>query len=156
MIKNKILNKLIFFWLLFHIVGYLSFLTGFTPNIVSKDSNGNISRNFLITPQYANHTTYSTDINGYTEIRKNMMFPNCSNCKSNEKDNFYPFHSFQYSVYTSGKSSSGFVGLWGYYGNYEFFIYVIFPMLVFALILLYKKIFTTNKKILTSNKMSDN
>ena len=75
-----------------------------------------------------------------------MMFPDCSNCTSNEKDNFYPFHSFKYNYYISGRSTSGFVGLWGYYGNYEFFVYIIIPMLIFGLTILYKKIFNTNKK----------
>lgn len=132
-------KKIIFFWSLFHLTGYLSFLTSFTPSIESISQNGDINRSFILTPEYSDKIIHSTDINGHTEIKKNMMFPNCSDCKSNEKENFWPFHKFTYGVY-GYNSTSGFVGIWGYYGHYEFLFYIVFPFFIFISYALYKKI----------------
>lgn len=135
---NKTVKKIIFFWVLFNLIGYLSFLIGFTPSIESKDQNGNVTRNYLITPKYSNQVIHDTDINGHSEVKRNMMFPDCSNCNYIEKNNFYPFHSFTYSVYRNN-TTKGFVGIWGYYGHYEFLFYMILPLLILGLRLVYNK-----------------
>jgi hypothetical protein len=135
---TKTTKKVIFFWSLFHLIGYVSFLTGLTPSFESEKANGDVNRSYILTPEYSDQVIHSTDINGHFELKKNMMFPNCWECQYNEKDNFWPFHKFTYSVYQNNVTS-GFVGIWGYYGHYEFLFYMGLPFLFLICIWMYRK-----------------
>jgi hypothetical protein len=135
---TKTTKKAMFFWTLFHLIGYSSFLTGITPSIELKKSNGDVNRSFIITPEYSNQVIQSTDMFGHSELMKNMMFPDCSNCEYNEQDNFWPFHDFTYGVY-NGSETRGFVGIWGYYGHSEFLFYMCLPLLILICIWIYRK-----------------
>lgn len=136
---QSIFKKIIFFWCIFHFVGYLSFLTAFTPSIdntgikaeqVINSSTGKTEymhflkgkEDFILTPHY-NEYDYSSKDNSLDKFFSEKMY-------------FYPFHSF---VYGRGSSVSGFVGLWGYYGHHEFMFYIVLPLTIFLLTVFYKK-----------------
>lgn len=138
--EKSLFNKLIFFWLIFHVVAYLSFKLKITPSF--KETVGSEKHvNYILTPQYSNREYLSTDILGITTKMKNMMFPNCESCPYNESDNFYPFHDFTYSVVNQYDSAKGFVGIFGYYGDSEFLLYFIIPVVFLILSFFYKKLF---------------
>ena len=111
---SKTSKQLLFFWIVFHSIGYLSFLTNFTPVIKSED-RGYYDRSYILTPDY----------NGHYDI---------------EKEHFYPFHKFKGSSYTYNRVYSEFVGVYGYYGHYEYIVYVLFPLFVIGLSWIYKNI----------------
>lgn len=128
---NKTVKKIAFFWILFHLIGYASFLTGITPKITMEHSGDDYYAYgkkyiFLITPDYDKFNT-------------------CSNWELKHKsDEFWPFHKWSYGCGFGYKRSgtTGFPGLWGYYSHDEFLFYVVLPLLIFGLIFLYRKFLT--------------
>lgn len=138
--EKSLFNKLLFFWLVFHLVAYLSFKLKITPSF-EETVNGEKTVNYILTPEYSSKVYLSTNILGVTTKMENMMFPSCENCSYNESDNFYPFHKFTYSVFNQYDSVNGFVGIFGYYGDYEFLLYFIIPLVLLILSKIYKKLF---------------
>lgn len=130
---SKTMKKILFFWSVFHILGYLTFITGLTPSIKYDEETPEQYEYFLFTPKYGTPEYIEED---YEE----KIFPTCSSCNYGEKENFWPFHKFTFSVYGGGETQSGFVGIWGYYGHYEFLFYFVLPYLVLCLMWLYKKL----------------
>lgn len=117
-------KQFIFFYLVYNLIGYLSFLFDFTPFISTKSSLylglPHTSNYYIITPDMAN-------------------VKDCSNYTT--PSGFYPFHEYTFScIYYGLKSNSTFVGLWGFYDHTEFAVYVLLPLFAFALYLLYKKL----------------
>lgn len=112
--KSTTLKKFLFFWVIFHSIGYISFLAGITPSF-KRDRENMQKEIYLITPEY----------NTYT--------------RENEEDHFYPFHSFTESSYLGNTVKVKFVGLWGYYGHYEYLVYVIIPFVIFLLYKFYNR-----------------
>ncbi len=139
---SKNFKKILFFWTVFHVFGYVSYLTGLTPSIEKDHSKfitvgyngeryykGDVVKDFIFTPEYDER---------YEEER---LFPDCSNCEYGEKENFWPFHKFTYIVQQGYSTKSGLVGIWGYYGHYEFLFYVVFPFTIILLSFIYQKYF---------------
>jgi len=147
--KNSILKKIAFFWLIFHLIAFISFKLQWTPSFKVESKKTNIVH-YILTPKYENDEYTISDINRVETKMKNMMFPDCQTCPYFESNYFYPFHKFTYSI-NNGYSpyqnefyeNKGFVGIFGYYGNNEFIVYVVVPLLMYLLILLYKKLFKT-------------
>ncbi len=134
---TKKTKKFIFFWSIFHLLGYTFFLTGFSPSIDSHNSEKVIT-------SYNNSSYYrTTDRKDYLFIPnyryKNDLFPSCSNCEYSEDENFWPFHRFTYSTRAGASYNKGFVGIWGYYGHYEFLFYMVLPFLILSLTWVYQK-----------------
>jgi hypothetical protein len=135
---SKTFKKVIFFWTIFHLIGYLSYLTEINPSFKSENSHlitgyandfyeYDNSEHFIFTPKY---------LEGYSEEK---LYPNCYNCNYGEKENFWPFHKFIYTVNYGSTWVKGFVGVWGYYGHYEFLFYIVLPSLIFLLIWVYRR-----------------
>lgn len=152
-------KKLAFFWLIIHTVAFLSFKLQWTPSFTTEEKDGSILiTNYILTPKYSDGTRTVTLNNGVRKVIENAMFPNCESCDFIESENFYPFHEFNYSIYRTKynynrytgqregqqEATKGFVGIFGYYGNNEYIVYVIIPVIVWLLLLLYKKLFKNN------------
>ena len=129
------MKKILFFWTLFHLIGYSSYLTEINPKIDIDKTHYNqfmqrnyneIFRVYLITPKYE---SYGESI--------------CCNSQSySESENFWPIHKFTYGYYGgSGQYDAveGFIGIFGYYGHSEFMFYVLLPYLILGLIWIYKR-----------------
>ena len=121
---SKTMKKVLFFWSIFHLFGYMTFVVGLTPSIKAKTYSHNYEI-FLFTPEYTNNLGYLT------------ICPSCYNDGYGEKENFWPFHKFIYSFYND--SEREFIGIWGYYGHYEFLFYMVLPFLVLCLIWVYRR-----------------
>ncbi len=148
--KNSLLKKFAFFWLIFHLIAFISFKLQWTPSIKIEQNKATITH-YILTPKYEKYELVITDFNKITTRKENMMFPDCTSCPYFEANNFYPFHKFTYyinngyySVQDEYHEQKGFVGIFGYYGNNEFIVYVVIPLLIYLLTLLYKKLFKTN------------
>lgn len=125
--KNSFLKNFAFFWLIFHLIAFMSYKLQWSPSFDKKQ--GSLTTiDYLLIPKY----DYNDKIEGSQ---------NCFDCNYQEDNHFYPFHRFTYSWGTYYYQNSGFVGIFGYYGNSEFIVYVIIPLLIFLIILLYKKLF---------------
>lgn len=136
MTLNIKVKKFLFFWTIINIIGYTSFLTGFTPSF--KDNTDNYEF-FLLTPRYETHTIGNQEIN---EIDSR-----CNKCNFSESENFWPFHKFTFTVYQEDwpdyiLMDQGFIGIWGYYGHYEFIVYILIPFLFIGLRFIYFKLFS--------------
>lgn len=131
--KNRFWRKFIFFYLVFNLIAYSVFLLKFHPKIDNIEKDGlNITKiyDYIFIPDY-------------------YVLERCSNCELKESENFYPFHDFSFSFGSGGydsyfhnyyrNSTKGFVGIFGFYGHTEFFFYVIVPILIYLLSIIYKK-----------------
>jgi hypothetical protein len=131
--KNRFWRKFIFFYLVFNLIAYSVFLLKFHPKIDNIEKDGlNITKiyDYIFIPDY-------------------YVLERCSNCELKESENFYPFHEFSFSFGSGGydsyfhnyyrNSTKGFVGIFGFYGHTEFFFYVIVPILIYLLSIIYKK-----------------
>ena len=131
--KNRFWRKFIFFYLVFNLIAYSVFLLKFHPKIESVEKDG----------------SYITTIYDYVLIPDYDVLQSCSDCELKESENFYPFHDFSFSFGSGGYDSyshnyyrndtKGFVGIFGFYGHTEFFFYVIVPILIYLLSIIYKK-----------------
>lgn len=131
--KNRFWRKFIFFYLVFNLIAYSVFLLKFHPKIESVEKDG----------------SYITTIYDYVLIPDYDVLQRCSDCELKESENFYPFHDFSFSFGSGGYDSyshnyyrndtKGFVGIFGFYGHTEFFFYVIVPILIYLLSIIYKK-----------------
>lgn len=128
--KNTTFRKIIFFWLTFHLIAFISFKLQWTPSFENREGSLTTT-DYLLTPKY--------DYYGRLEGSHN-----CFDCNYKEDSHFYPFHKFTYGWGTYHYQSKGFVGIFGYYGNNEFIVYVVIPLLIYLLTLLYRKLFKTN------------
>ena len=137
------MKKFIFFYLVFNLVAYLTFLTKFHPKLESDEkesyySEFDKSNNDIFTKTY-----------NYVLIPDYDVVERCSDCKLKESENFYPFHKFSFAFKKSGynnytqsyniHNTKGFIGVFGFYGHTEFVFYVIIPFLIFGLSVVYKK-----------------
>lgn len=118
------MKKFLFFWCIFHLIGYVSFLVGITPHFDNGEDSSGI--NYIITPEYI-PTAYDNSL----QVEEYM-----------EEYNFYPFHRF---VEKNSYQVPIFVGVWGYYGHYEFLVYVVLPLLIYLLMIFYRR-FIADKK----------
>lgn len=144
--KNKVLKKIAFFWLVFHLIAFLSFKLQWTPAIKIEQNKATI-KHYILTPKYE-RSEYISTFNNITTKKENMMFSDCTTCRYFESNYFYPFHKFTYYVnngYYSFQDEyherKGFVGVFGYYGDNEFIIYVIIPVVIYLLTFLYRRLF---------------
>lgn len=110
MILSKNAKKLLFFWIIFHSIGYASYLWDIHPSFKYEKETA-VYTNYLLTPEMNAET---------------------------EKENFYPFHKFTTNHYTSHVHGK-FVGVYGYYGNYEYFVYVVLPLLSILIVWVYRE-----------------
>lgn len=123
------MKKIIFFWSIFHLFGYMTFVVGLNPSIKGNEYSSNGYEHFLFTPKYGCE-------NCADGLKLN---PDCYNCETGERQNFWPFHKFTYGVREGSWVTGGFVGVWGYYGHYEFLFYMVLPFLVILLVWLYRR-----------------
>lgn len=138
--KKATFRKIAFFWLIFHAIAYISFITKWTPSF--EDKKGSLTTiNYILTPKYSEKINFVTDVNGVQTITENMMFDRCDSCPYIESKNFYPFHKFTYTLYGRYEQQKGFVGIFGYYGNDEFIVYFLIPLILYIIYALYKFIF---------------
>lgn len=131
--KYRFWRKFIFFYLVFNLIAYTTFLLKFHPKIENIEKDGlNITKiyDYIFIPDY-------------------YVLERCSDCELKESENFYPFHKFSFSFGSSGydnyyhnyyrDSTEGFVGIFGFYGHTEFVFYVIIPFLIYGLTIVYRK-----------------
>lgn len=112
--KSKRLKKFLFFWIIFHSLGYLSFLLDFHPSIIKDDSH---SVYYVLTaPEHRYGTDNITDESG-----------------------FYPFLDFTELSYGDGYTYFTFLGIYGCYGTSEYLFYVVLPLSVIGLVWIYRK-----------------
>lgn len=138
---SKKVKKILFFWVLFNLIGYVSYLTDIHPKIDIDKSYQNQHLNYILTPKY-NESYYDASY----DISKEIQTICCSSLEYSEQNNIWPFHKFTYEYYTGEtydtiKTISGFVGIYGYYGHFEFVLYVILPFVFIGIVFLYRKLF---------------
>lgn len=136
---TNVQRKFIFFYLIFNLIGYLSFLLDLHPKIAEDYNEKSFSTIYLITP------------------------------KKGHSQHFWPFHSFyktfgyegdeggqykikqEYNSYTNSFTNTvveqtkyfEFFGLWGYYDHKEFIVYVILTFIGLVFYVFYKTKVTT-------------
>lgn len=139
-LSNKnLLKKFIFFYVVANFFAYGVFLLKFNPQIENDDKRDYQS-------EYVNSITL-TKSHYFILIPDYDVIKVCQNCKLKESENFYPFHKFTFnfghSNYYNGTSyhynTKGFVGIFGFYGHTEFVFYIILPIVIYILSMIYKR-----------------
>lgn len=113
---SKNFRKFLFFWVIFHTVGYASYLLDFHPSIKSESGYG-IDTSYILTPE---PHTYGSD-------------------HRDDESGFYPFHDFTEKSWMGSYTYTSFLGIYGYYGTSEYALYVISPLFIIVLIWVYRK-----------------
>ena len=141
--KNRFWRKFIFFYLVINLIAYTTFLLKFHPKIENEEKDTYYSE------YNKSYNKTFTTIYDYILIPDYDVLQRCSDCELKESENFYPFHDFSFSFGSGGYDSyshnyyrndtKGFVGIFGFYGHTEFFFYVIVPILIYLLSIIYKK-----------------
>ena len=141
--KNRFWRKFIFFYIILNLIAYSTFLLKFHPKIENKEKDTYYSEY-----RKSYNRTFTT-IYDYMLIPDYDVLQRCSDCELKESENFYPFHKFSFAFGSGGydgysndyyrNSTKGFVGVFGFYGHTEFFFYVIVPILIYLLSIIYKK-----------------
>ena len=141
--KNRFWRKFIFFYLVINLIAYTTFLLKFHPKIENEEKDTYYSE------YNKSYNKTFTTIYDYVLIPDYEILQRCSDCELKESENFYPFHKFSFAFGSGGydsyfhnyyrNSTKGFVGIFGFYGHTEFFFYVIVPILIYLLSIIYKK-----------------
>ena len=141
--KNRFWRKFIFFYLVINLIAYTTFLLKFHPKIENEEKETYYSE------YNKSYNKTFTTIYDYVLIPDYEILQRCSDCELKESENFYPFHKFSFAFGSGGydsyfhnyyrNSTKGFVGIFGFYGHTEFFFYVIVPILIYLLSIIYKK-----------------
>ena len=141
--KNRFWRKFIFFYLVINLIAYTTFLLKFHPKIENEEKDTYYSE------YNKSYNKTFTTIYDYILIPDYDVLQRCSDCELKESENFYPFHKFSFAFGSGGydsyshdyyrNSTKGFVGIFGFYGHTEFFFYVIVPILIYLLSIIYKK-----------------
>lgn len=141
--KNRFWRKFIFFYLVINLIAYTTFLLKFHPKIENEEKDTYYSE------YNKSYNKTFTTIYDYVLIPDYEILQRCSDCELKESENFYPFHKFSFAFGSGGydsyshdyykNSTKGFVGVFGFYGHTEFFFYVIVPILIYLLSIIYKK-----------------
>ena len=141
--KNRFWRKFIFFYLVINLIAYTTFLLKFHPKIENEEKETYYSE------YNKSYNKTFTTIYDYVLIPDYEILQRCSDCELKESENFYPFHKFSFAFGSGGydsyfhnyyrNSTKGFVGIFGLYGHTEFFFYVIVPILIYLLSIIYKK-----------------
>ena len=141
--KNRFWRKFIFFYLVINLIAYTTFLLKFHPKIENEEKDTYYSE------YNKSYNKTFTTIYDYILIPDYDVLQRCSDCELKESENFYPFHKFSFAFGSGGydsyshdyyrNSTKGFVGVFGFYGHTEFFFYVIVPILIYLLSIIYKK-----------------
>ena len=141
--KNRFWRKFIFFYLVINLIAYTTFLLKFHPKIENEEKDTYYSE------YNKSYNKTFTTIYDYVLIPDYEILQRCSDCELKESENFYPFHKFSFAFGSGGydsyshdyyrNSTKGFVGIFGFYGHTEFFFYVIAPILIYLLSIIYKK-----------------
>ena len=141
--KNRFWRKFIFFYLVINLIAYTTFLLKFHPKIENEEKE-----TYYSDYNKSYNKTFTT-IYDYVLIPDYEILQRCSDCELKESENFYPFHKFSFAFGSGGydsyfhnyyrNSTKGFVGIFGFYGHTEFFFYVIVPILIYLLSIIYKK-----------------
>ena len=141
--KNRFWRKFIFFYLVINLIAYTIFLLKFHPKIENEEKDTYYSE------YNKSYNKTFTTIYDYVLIPDYEILQRCSDCELKESENFYPFHKFSFAFGSGGydsyshdyyrNSTKGFVGIFGFYGHTEFFFYVIVPILIYLLSIIYKK-----------------
>ncbi|TDX82263.1 hypothetical protein [Epilithonimonas xixisoli] len=141
--ENRFARKFIFFYLVFNIIAYSTFLLKFHPKFENEEKDSYYS------DFDKSHNKSFTQIYDYILIPDYDVLKRCSDCKLEESENFYPFHKFTFAFGSGGydnynqnyyrNSTKGFVGIFGFYGHTEFVFYVIIPFLLYGLTIVYRK-----------------
>ena len=141
--KNRFWRKFIFFYLVINLIAYTTFLLKFHPKIENEEKETYYSE------YNKSYNKTFTTIYDYILIPDYDVLQRCSDCELKESENFYPFHKFSFAFGSGGydsyshdyyrNSTKGFVGIFGFYGHTEFFFYVIVPILIYLLSIIYKK-----------------
>ena len=141
--KNRFWRKFIFFYLVINLIAYTIFLLKFHPKIENEEKDTYYSE------YNKSYNKTFTTIYDYVLIPDYEILQRCSDCELKESEKFYPFHKFSFAFGSGGydsyshdyyrNSTKGFVGIFGFYGHTEFFFYVIVPILIYLLSVIYKK-----------------
>ena len=141
--KNRFWRKFIFFYLVINLIAYTTFLLKFHQKIENEEKDTYYSE------YNKSYNKTFTTIYDYVLIPDYEILQRCSDCELKESENFYPFHKFSFAFGSGGydsyshdyyrNSTKGFVGIFGFYGHTEFFFYVIVPILIYLLSIIYKK-----------------
>lgn len=132
---SKTFKKVLFFWTIFHLIGYTCYLFKIAPvssGLMYSQDDNNFVKNvkYYLVPRYVGDNNDSELDVFYTGFGASHM---------TEIENFYPFHKFTYSWGGYNGNIKVTLGIFGYYGTSEFLVYVVVPYFVLFFAYVYKK-----------------